>query len=186
MPPARGNESSLRWIVRREPDIRLWRASQRAVHQKTEIYGYRQLPDVIYMAGGRSSTLHTKKLVKDLAPLREARSGFSEAALAPQAAGYLAESGITLTHVLFANQKLLRIWASNPKTYEARRWCRRSGAADAILMGAQDDWVMQSCSKSMIVGRMLGDAYVDKLIEVRQFTDTFVNTPYKQLYTDGG
>jgi len=40
-------------------------------HQKTEAYAAAgRLPDVLYMwPGGRSTTLHTKRLVKDLAPL---------------------------------------------------------------------------------------------------------------------
>lgn len=182
------------------PDIKVVREDlfNEPFHQKTEIYAATgQLPDVIYMwPGGRSSTLHTKKLVKDLAPLLgEARSEFSEAALAPQAAGYLAELpiGITLTHVLFANQKLLKdLGLTIPKTYEELKAMVpkiKAAGKDAILMGAQDDWVMQSCLYSMIVGRMLGDAYVDKLIEgTAKFTDApFVNTLkfYKQLYTDG-
>ena len=50
------------------PDIKIVREDlfNEPFHQKTEIYAATgQLPDVIYMwPGGRSTTLHTKKLVK--------------------------------------------------------------------------------------------------------------------------
>ncbi|MCR4426999.1 MAG: extracellular solute-binding protein, partial [Firmicutes bacterium] len=142
-------------------------------HQKTEAYAAAgQLPDVIYMwPGGRSTTIHTKKLVKDLTPfLGDARKEFSEAALVPQAGGYLAELpiGVTATHVLYVNTKLLdSMGLAIPKTYaELKAMVPKLKAAgkDVILMGSQDDWVMQSCFFSMIVGRMLGDKYVDDLI----------------------
>ena len=55
------------------PDIKIVREDlfNEPFHQKTEIYAATgQLPDVIYMwPGGRSTTLHTKKLVKDLTVL---------------------------------------------------------------------------------------------------------------------
>ena len=182
------------------PDIKVVREDlfNEPFHQKTEIYAATgQLPDVIYMwPGGRSTTLHTKKLVKDLAPLLgAARSEFSEAALAPQAGGYLAELpiGITSTHVLYVNEKMLKdLGLTVPKTYEELKAMApklKAAGKDVILMGAQDDWVMQSCLYSAIVGRMLGDKYVDDLIAGKaKFTDApFVNTLkfYKQLYTDG-
>ena len=182
------------------PDIKVVREDlfNEPFHQKTEIYAATgQLPDVIYMwPGGRSSTLHTKKLVKDLAPLLgAARSEFSEAALVPQAGGYLAELpiGITSTHVLYVNEKMLKdLGLTVPKTYEELKAMvpkLKAAGKDVILMGAQDDWVMQSCLYSAIVGRMLGDRYVDDLIAgTAKFTDApFVNTLklYKQLYTDG-
>ena len=182
------------------PDIKIVREDlfNEPFHQKTEIYAATgQLPDVIYMwPGGRSTTLHTKKLVKDLTPLLgAARSEFSEAALVPQAGGYLAELpiGVTSSHVLYVNQKVLRdLGLTIPRTYEELKAMApklKAAGKDVILMGAQDDWVMQSCLYSAIVGRMLGDKYVDDLIAGKaKFTDApFVNTLkfYKQLYTDG-
>ena len=182
------------------PDIKIVREDlfNEPFHQKTEIYAATgQLPDVIYMwPGGRSTTLHTKKLVKDLTVLLgAARSEFSEAALVPQAGGYLAELpiGITSTHVLYVNHKMLKdLGLAVPKTYEELKAMvpkLKAAGKDIILMGAQDDWVMQSCLYSAIVGRMLGDKYVDDLIAGKaKFTDApFVNTLkfYKQLYTDG-
>ena len=65
----------------------------------------------------------------------------------------------------------------------------QAAGKDVILMGAHDDWVVQSCLYSMIVGRMVGDEYIDKILagEAR-FTDApFVRTLnfYKSLYDDG-
>jgi|LSQX01.2.fsa_nt_gb raffinose/stachyose/melibiose transport system substrate-binding protein len=167
-------------------------------HQKTEAYAAAgRLPDVLYMwPGGRSTTLHTKKLVKDLTPLLGSmRDEFSEAALVPQAGGYLGmiPIGLTATHVMFANTKLLAdMGLSVPETYEELKNMvpvLKAAGKDVILMGAHDDWVVQSCLYSMIVGRMVGDEYIDKILagEAR-FTDApFVRTLsfYKSLYDDG-
>ena len=76
---------------RRNPHITVVREDlfNEPFHHKTEAYAAAgTLPDVIYMwPGGRSTTLHTKKLVKDLTPfIEEVRHEFSEAALMPQAA----------------------------------------------------------------------------------------------------
>jgi raffinose/stachyose/melibiose transport system substrate-binding protein len=95
--------------------------------------------------------------------------------------------------VLYVNQKVLRdLGLTIPRTYEELKAMApklKAAGKDVILMGAQDDWVMQSCLYSAIVGRMLGDKYVDDLIAGKaKFTDApFVNTLkfYKQLYTDG-
>lgn len=167
-------------------------------HQKTEAYAAAgQLPDVIYMwPGGRSSTLHTKRLVKDLTPfLGEMRKEFSEAALVPQAGGYLGELpiGVTSTHVLYVNKKMLDdMGLAIPKTYQDLKAMvpkLKAAGKDVILMGAQDDWVMQSCLFSMIVGRICGDKYVDDLIAGKaKFTEgPFVKALkfYQSLYADG-
>lgn len=167
-------------------------------HQKTAAYAAaNMLPDVIYMwPGGRSSALHHNRLVKDLRPLLgDAAAEFSEAALVNQAGGYLAELpiGITTTHVLYVNTKLLSdLGLSIPKTYEelvAMVPTLKAAGKDVILMGAQDDWVMQSVLFSMIVGRLLGDEYVDQLkAGTAKFTDEpFVKALefYERLFKDG-
>jgi len=167
-------------------------------HQKTEAYAAAgRLPDVLYLwPGGRSTTLHTKRLVKDLAPLLgDTRQEFAEAALVPQAGGYLGmiPIGLTATHVMYANEKMLKdMGLSVPKTYEELKSMvpkLQAAGKDVILMGAHDDWVVQSCLYSMIVGRMVGDEYIDKVLQGEaRFTDApFVRTLsfYKSLYDDG-
>lgn len=167
-------------------------------HQKTEAYAAAdQLPDVIYMwPGGRSTTLHTKKLVKDLTPLlgNDAQY-YSEAVLAPQTAGYLAQlpSTMTSSHAMFVNVGLLHeLGLEVPETYEdlvAMVPVLKAKGLDTILMGAQDDWVLQSCLFSMIAGRLVGDKKMDEIIAGEaKFTDPeFVGALefYGRLYEDG-
>ena len=81
-------------------------------HHKTEAYAAAgTLPDVMYMwPGGRSTTLHTKKLVKDLTPfIVKCAHEFSEAALQPPTGGYLAMIPMTITasHAMYVNKGLL-------------------------------------------------------------------------------
>lgn len=167
-------------------------------HQKTEAYAAaNQLPDVIYMwPGGRSTTLHTKRLVKDLRPLLgEDAKYFSEAVLAPQTAGYLAELPNTMTssHAMYVNVGLLHeLGLEVPETYEelvAMVPVLKANGLDTILMGAQDDWVIQSCLFSMIVGRLVGDEKMDEIIAGdAKFTDPeFVGALefYARLFADG-
>ncbi|NMA60773.1 MAG: extracellular solute-binding protein [Firmicutes bacterium] len=167
-------------------------------HQKTEAYAAaNQLPDVIYMwPGGRSTTLHTKRLVKDLRPLLgEDAKYFSEAVLAPQTAGYLAELPNTMTssHAMYVNVGLLQeLGLEIPETYEdlvAMVPVLKANGLDTILMGAQDDWVIQSCLFSTIVGRLVGDEKMDEIIAGEaKFTDPeFVGALefYGRLFADG-
>lgn len=182
------------------PDIKIVREDLfgEPFHHKTESYAAAgRLPDVIYMwPGGRSTTLHTKKLVKDLTPfLGEKRNEFSEAALRPQAGGYLGELpiGLTATHVMFVNTELLEeLNLKMPKTYQDLKDMvapLKAAGKDVVLVGAQDDWVMQSVLFSMISGRIAGDAKVDQFIAGKvKFTDKeFVDALkfYQQLFTDG-
>ena len=112
--------------------------------------------------GGRSTSLHTLGLVKDLRPLLgEDAKYYKEAVLAPQAGGYLAQlpSTMTSSHALYVNVALLdSLGLSIPETYEelvAMVPVLKENGLDVILMGAQDDWVIQSCLFSMIVGRLV-------------------------------
>lgn len=182
------------------PDIKLVREDlfNEPFHQKTAAYiAAGKLPDVIYMwPGGRSSVLHDQKLVKDLTPLLgKTRSEFNPAALVPQAGGYLAElpNGITATHVLYTNKAMLdSLGLTIPKTYAQLKAMvpkLKAAGKDVILMGAKDDWVIQSTLFSMIVGRLVGDKGMDAIIAGKaKFTDApFMNALnfYQQLYTDG-
>lgn len=185
---------------RRNPDIRIVREDLylEPFHQKTAAYvASGQLPDVVRMwPGGRSSALHEQRLVKDLLPFVEPiRDQFFESALQPQAGGFLAElpEGITATHVMYTNTKLLaELGLSVPQTYDELKAMvpkLRSAGLDVVLMGAQDDWVIQSTFFSMIVGRLAGDAFLDAILAGdAKFTDEpFLKSLrfYKSLFDDG-
>jgi len=185
---------------RRNPDIKIEREDLylEPFHQKLAAYvASGQLPDVIRMwPGGRTSHLHHQRLVKDLAPFIEPyRDVFIEAALQPQAGGYLAmiPEGITATHVLFTNTKLLdELGLSVPTTYEELKDMApklRAAGLEPVLMGAQDDWVIQSTFFSMILGRLAGDEFTDQILAGQaKFTDEpFLKSLrfFKQLFDDG-
>lgn len=182
------------------PDIRIEREDQfnEPFHQKVEAYAAAgQLPDVIYMwPGGRSTTLHTQRLVKDLTPLLgDMADEFLPQVLRPQAGGYLGmlPIGITSSHALYVNKGMLDdLGLSIPQTYEelvAMVPTLRAAGKEVILLGAQDDWVIQSTLFSMIAGRLLGNEYLDQLIAgTAKFTDQpFVDALkfYRRLYDDG-
>ena len=157
-------------------------------------------PDVIYMwPSNRSSSaiLHQMHLMKDLTPLlgKEFLSQFVAPAIDPKAqpSGYLAElpQSITYTTVMYANKKLL---ADNgfslPKTYaDLKAMVPRLKSKDiqVITLPDADGWQMQSCLFSTVVGRMLGNGWVDGLKTGKsKFTDpgyvaalTFIDTMFK-------
>ncbi len=169
-------------------------------HQKTEAYAAAgQVPDVIYCwPSGRSTTLHTKGLLKDLKPLMEKdgmTASFNPLALAPQAGGYLGEIplGLTQTHVLFVNNAVLKAAGLTPaKTYEelkAQVPVLKAKGYDTVLMANADTWVMQSCLFSDLAGRFGGPGWDTAILSGKaKFTDeSFVNALkfVKTLYADG-
>lgn len=185
---------------RRNPDIRIEREDLylEPFHQKTAAYvASGQLPDVLLLwPGGRSSALHEQRLVKDLTPFVEPiKDQFFESALQPQAGGFLAElpMGITSTHVLYTNTKLLdQLGLAIPQTYDELKAMVpkiRAAGLEPIVMGAQDDWVIQSTFFSMILGRLAGDAFTDAIrAGEAKFTDEpFVKSLrfFRQLFDDG-
>ncbi|BAS26268.1 ABC transporter substrate-binding protein [Limnochorda pilosa] len=185
---------------RNNPDIKIVREDLflEPFHQKTEAYAAAgRLPDVFYMwPGGRSMTLHTQRLAKDLGPFVEPmRDEFSEAALVPQAGGYLAmiPFGLSSSHVMYVNTALLdSLGLQVPRTYEELKAMvptLRAAGKEVILMGAQDDWVVQSTLFSMIVGRLVGDEGMDAILAGKaRFTDEpFVKALefYASLFEDG-
>jgi raffinose/stachyose/melibiose transport system substrate-binding protein len=182
------------------PDILVIREDQfnEPFHHKTEAYAAAgKLPEVLYVwPGGRSSTLHEKKLLKDITPfLGDKRNDFIDAALVPQAGGYLAmvPIGLTASHAMYVNTALLEeLNLKMPKTYQDLKEMvapLKAVGKDVIVMGAQDDWVMQSVLYSMIFGRIAGNEKVEQFIAGKaKFTDkVFVDTLkfYEQLFTDG-
>lgn len=171
-------------------------------HQKTEAYAASgSMPDVIYCwPSGRSTTLHTKGLLKDLGPLVE-RDGltdkFSSTALDPsaQAGGYIAEIplGVTTTHVMYVNEAILKECGLKPATtYEelkAQVPVLKAKGYETILMANAEEWVMQSCLFSDIAGRFGGAGWDQAILNGNaKFTDkSFVDALkfVKTLYDDG-
>lgn len=185
------------------PDIEIVKEdlSNEPFHQKLAAYvAAGTVPDVVYMyPSGRSTILHEQKLVKDLEPLlgKEYLSAFIPAVLDPagQKGGYLAElpQSICYSTVVYANTKLLAdLRLKVPTTYkELKALVPRLKAKGIrpVLMANKDDWVMQSCLFSTIVGRMVGDDWIDRAVagEVK-FTDKeFVRALefLQTLYKDG-
>lgn len=177
--PNSANEIQMVWDVfaKENPDINVIREDlfNEPFHQKTEAYAASgNLPDVLYMwPGGRSTSLHTQHLTKDLRPFLE-KDGllddYAPAALADQTAGYLAElpNGITSSHMMFVNTKLLKDnGLSIPRTYEDLKHIQsvlKPKGIEVLGMDNRDQWVMQSCLFSLIVGRYGGANWYDDLV----------------------
>jgi raffinose/stachyose/melibiose transport system substrate-binding protein len=182
------------------PDIQVEREDlfNEPFHQKVEAYAAAgQVPDVIYAwPSGRSSTLHSKKLLKDLRPLlaKDKLTGsYKASALANQFGGYLGElpNGVTQTHVLYVNTAVLKACGLTPaKTYDELKKqvpVLKAKGYETILMANAEQWVMQSCLFSDLAGRFGGKDWADKIIAGKaKFTDkefvaalTFVQTLYK-------
>ena len=185
--PNSANEISMVWdkFAAENPDIKLVREDlfNEPFHQKTEAYvASGKVPDVLYMwPSGRSTSLHTTKSVKDLMPFLQ-KDGmvddYNPATLAPQFAGFLGElpNGLTTTHMLYVNTKVLREnGLSIPKSYaemKAMVGPLKAKGIDLIAMDNMDAWVMQSCLFSMVVGRFGGTDWHDKVAAgTLKFTD---------------
>jgi len=168
------------------PDIKIVKEElfDEAFHQKVAAYvAAGTIPDVQFMwPSGRSTALHEKKLVKDLTPLlgKDFLANFVPAAVDPnnQKSKMLAElpQSVTYTTVMFANTKLLKDnGLALPKTYaelKAMVAPLRAKGIQTVLMANKDQWVMQSCLFSTVVGRMLGDEWVDGVLTGKnKFTD---------------
>ncbi|MDR2898217.1 MAG: extracellular solute-binding protein [Spirochaetaceae bacterium] len=181
-------------------DLRIEDLFNEPFHQKTEAYAAAgQLPDVVYAwPSGRSTTLHQRKLLKDLTPFVK-RDGldkiFVPTALDPaqQGGGYVAilPIGLTSSHAFYVNEKVLRDVGLTPaKTYAelvAQIPVLRAAGKDTILMANVDTWVMQSCLFSLVAGRFGGQGWEQKILSGQaKFTDpdfvnalAFINTMYR-------
>lgn len=174
-----------------------------AYHQKLSSYiAAGQIPDVIYMwPGARDSSklLHDNKMMYDLNKVldKDFLSHFSALALDPkqQASKQLSElpQAFTYTSVAFVNKKIFAdAGLAVPKTFDDLKKAvlkLRAKNVQAVALPDGDSWPAQSCLMSTMVGRYLGDAWVDKVVTGKvKFTDKdFVNvlTQYKKLYDDG-
>ncbi|MDR1399203.1 MAG: extracellular solute-binding protein [Treponema sp.] len=186
------------------PDIRVVREDlyNEPFHEKTSAYAASgQLPDVVYVwPAGRSTTVHTQHLLKDLGSLVR-QDGLdktlSSTALdvSGQAAGYLAMLPLTVTssHAFFVNLEVLNAAGLKPATTYAELKAQvpvlRALGKDTVIMDNQSDWVMQSCLFSTIAGRFGGVGWEKKILDGQvKFTDAdFVAalTFIKTLYDDG-
>jgi raffinose/stachyose/melibiose transport system substrate-binding protein len=191
-------------FAKAHPDITIAREDlfNEPFHNKVEAYAAAgQLPDVLYAwPSGRSSTLHTQRLLKDLGPLI-AKDGlaaeYKPAALDPsaQGAGYVAilPRAITSTHAFYINNEVLRAVGLTPaKTYaelKAQVPVLRAAGYDTITMANQESWVMQSCLFSLLAGRFCGEGWEERINSGQaKFTDSdFVAALafVKTLYDDG-
>jgi raffinose/stachyose/melibiose transport system substrate-binding protein len=188
-------------FVAENPDIKLVKEElfDEAFHQKVAAYvAAGTLPDLLFMwPSGRSTALHEKKLVKDLAPLlgKEFLANFVPAAIAPnnQKSKMVAEipQSVTYTTAMYTNTKLLKDnGLALPKTYadlKAMVPRLKAKGIQTVLMANKDTWVMQSCLFSTVTGRLLGDAWIDSVLAGKaNFTDPafvnalgFIDTMYK-------
>jgi raffinose/stachyose/melibiose transport system substrate-binding protein len=186
------------------PDIKIIREDlyNDPYHNKLEAYAAAgQLPDLMHVwPSGRSTTLHTQKLLKDLSPLVK-RDGleklYTPASLDPamQSAGYIAmiPRAITSTHAFYINNEVLRDAGLSPaRTYaelKAQVPVLKAKGYETVIMPNQDAWVMQSCLFSMAAGRFCGEGWEQKILSGQaKFTDAdFVAALsfIKSLYDDG-
>jgi raffinose/stachyose/melibiose transport system substrate-binding protein len=188
------------------PDVKVVREDlfNEPFHNKVEAYAAAgQLPDVIYAwPSGRSTTLHTQKLLKDLTPLIQGEgaafsSEYLPAALDPagQGGGYVAilPRAMTSSHAFYVNTEVLRDAGLTPaKTYaelKAQVPVLKAKGYDTVLMANQESWVMQSCLFSLIAGRFGGENWDKAILSgAAKFTDPdFVNALafIKTMYADG-
>ena len=203
--PNSAEESEVVWKAFEEahPNIKLDIQNEfnEPFHQATEAYAAAgNLPDVMYAwPSGRSTTLHTKKLLKDLGPLVE-RDGLAEFYTplvmdpAQQGGGYLGilSNGVTASHAFYVNLEVLADAGLEPaKTYSelvAQVPVLAEKGYDTVLMANQDTWVMQSCLFSMVASRFGGEGWEQKILNGEaKFTDPeFVAALnfIKQIYDD--
>jgi len=186
------------------PNIKLVREDEfnEPFHYAVEAYAAAgTLPDVMFAwPSGRSTTLHTQGLLKDLMPLIERdglKSYYIPSVMDPtaQVAGFqgIIPQGITATNMMIVNTEVLdEVGLTPAKTYSemvAQVPVLRAAGYDTIMMPNMDDWVMQSCLFSAVAGRFMGENWEQKILSgATDFTDpAFVAALefIKQLYDDG-
>ncbi|MDR0720889.1 MAG: extracellular solute-binding protein [Treponema sp.] len=199
-------EISMMWdsFSRANPDIKIVREDlfNEPFHNKVESYAaVGQLPDVMYAwPSGRSATLHTRHLLKDLGPLVQRDNLaplYTAESLDPkgQASGYLGilPRTITATSVFYINLEVLNDCGLKPAaTYaelKAQVPVLKARGYDTVLMANVDTWVMQSCLFSLVAGRFCGENWEQSILNGQsKFTDPdFVAALgfIKTLYDDG-
>jgi len=181
-----------------EIKLRVEKLFGEAYHQKlSALAAAGNLPDVMYLwPGGRSVALTEAGLIADLYPYLGANiDNFVAAAVAPQGKGCLYELpiGITATHVMYVNTKILNgLGLTMPQTYDelvSMVPTITTAGLDPIIMPNKAAWVMQSCLFSALVGRIGGTEWLEKaIVGQASFTDEeFVSSLrlVKDLYDIG-
>lgn len=176
--PNSANQVASIWdeFEKQNPDIQLVRedAFNEDFHAKTASYLKNgTMPDVFTMwSGGRSAALHTAHTAKDLTPFLEKDNllkEYTETAIQPQYAGYLAElpDAITYTSILYTSTKLLKenglSVPSSYRDFKAMVPVLKEKHIQVILMDNKDSWVMQSLLFSLVVGRYGGKDWFKNL-----------------------
>jgi raffinose/stachyose/melibiose transport system substrate-binding protein len=199
-PEAKAWDATVEAFNAKYPNItlRIENSFGEAYHQKlAALAAAGDLPDVMYLwPGGRSAEIYRNELTEDLYPfLGPDKDKFVPAAVAPQWDGKLYELpiGITATHVMYVNTKLLSdLGLTMPKTYDelvAMVPKIKEAGLYPILMPNKAAWVMQSCLFSALVGRIAGQDWLDALIAGEaSFTDQeFVDSLalVKDMYDTG-
>ena len=199
-------ENEIVWdtFEKAHPNIKILREDEfnEPFHHKVEAYAASgQLPDVILCwPSGRSTTLHTQRLLKDLAPLVQ-RDGlaslYNAVSMDPsqQGAGYMGmiTRGLTATNAFFINLEVLNDCGLQPaKTYaelKAQVPVLRAKGYETVLMANDQTWVMQSCLFSSLAGRFCGEGWEKRILSGQaKFTDPdFVAALQfvKTMYDDG-
>ncbi|MDR2313614.1 MAG: extracellular solute-binding protein [Spirochaetaceae bacterium] len=200
------DEITLMWeaFEKANPDITIFRedAFNNPFHDKVDAYALEgRIPDVIYAwPSGRSTILHTRRLLKNLGPLVQKdnlSSLYSATALDPsaQTSGYLGilPRAVTATNAFYINLEVLDDCGLEPaRTYEELKTqvpVLKARGYETVLMANADFWVMQSCLFSLIAGRFCGKDWEQKILSGQAaFTDSdFVAALdfIKTLYDDG-
>jgi raffinose/stachyose/melibiose transport system substrate-binding protein len=199
-------EQELVWdaFEKAHPNIKIEREDEfeDSFHNSIEAYAAAgNLPDVMYVwPSGRSTTLHTQRLLKDLSPLI-ARDGLDSmyipAILDPnmQIAGYMGmiPQGVTATNMFIINHEVLDAVGLKPATTYSEMVAQvpilRDAGYETLIMPNQADWVMQSCLFSAVVGRFMGYDWHERINNgLTDFNDpAFIASLafIQRLYTDG-
>jgi raffinose/stachyose/melibiose transport system substrate-binding protein len=191
-------------FARLNPDVTVDRENlfSEAFHDKMRAYAASgNLPDVMYVwPSGRSAYLHDEGLLRNLTPLinrDNLAANYQSYAFDPrlQQSGYVAmiPNGVTATHTFWSNTEVLSAAGLQPaKTYAelvAQVSVLRARGYGTILMGAKDEWVIQSCFFSMLAGRFCGEGWDQRIFSGQaKFTDAdFVAalTFMKRMFDDG-
>lgn len=186
------------------PNIKIIREDEfeESFHDSVNAYAAAgALPDVMYAwPSGRSTTLHSQGLLKDLTPLIN-RDGLASKYIAlatdpsQQIAGYqgIIPQGVTATNMFIANLEVLNAVGLTPATTYSEMVAQvpvlRDAGYDTVIMPNMASWVMQSCLYSLIVGRFMGDGWHERVLNGEtNFTDpAFIASLafVQQMYEDG-
>lgn len=130
-----------------------------------------QLPDIIFLwPGKRTGYVTSQGLLKDLRPWIEGHEDeFADGALAAQGKNgeiYELPEMQTVTHVMYANEKLMKeLGLTYPKTLDElmkQGETIREAGYTPIAMTNRVGWQMQSCLLSMLAQRTGGQEWLNK------------------------